>query len=283
MNKRGFIALDIDGTITADKHGVPLDVKNYFKKLEKEGWIIIVLTGRSFSFASQTLSSFDFPYYFCPQNGSIVFSMPEKKPIQKFYLHWDAIEVVEKVYEKSEENFLIFGGYERNDDCFYRPSHFSEKGLAYLKELQKRQPERLVAVESFDQELLNSFPLIKGFGSQSQLKPLLEELDSKNLFSLVIIRDLFFKDSFVFHINAKEAGKGNAVLHIQEKLGRLGPVIAAGDDANDASMFKVANVKIAMENAPNELKDLADYIAPSAEKMGIISAMNKALENLRDI
>lgn len=280
MNKRGFIALDIDGTITTDKHSVPVEVRDYFKNLEKKGWIIIVLTGRSFTFASQTLTSFDFPYYFCPQNGSVIFSMPQKKLISKFYLNFNAIKVVEKVYRTSNESFLVYGGYERNDDCFYRPKKFSEEGLAYLNKLKNRQPEKLVAVDEFDEELLKSFPLIKGFGNERELKPLLEELDTMNLFSLVIIRDLFFHHSCVFHINAKEAGKGNAILHIQKKLRKVGPVIAAGDDANDVSTFRVASIKIAMENAPNELKLLSDYIAPSAEKMGIISAMDKAIENL---
>ena len=60
----GWIALDIDGTITLDKYSVPQEVVDYLRKLEKSGWNIAMATGRSFVFASMALSKFDFPFTF---------------------------------------------------------------------------------------------------------------------------------------------------------------------------------------------------------------------------
>ena len=69
-DKKGWIALDIDGTITLDKYSVPQPVIDYLGSLSRSGWRIALATGRPYAFASMALSKFDFPYVFLVQNGS---------------------------------------------------------------------------------------------------------------------------------------------------------------------------------------------------------------------
>ena len=54
-------------------------------------------------------------------------------------------------------------------------------------------------------------------------------------------------------------------------------IIAAGDSYNDLPLFKVAGTCVAMETAPDELKDMADFIAPSAEEDGLAIAIDDFL------
>lgn len=53
---------------------------------------------------------------------------------------------------------------------------------------------------------------------------------------------------------------------------------AIGDGTNDLSLFAAVGpdgVKVAMGNAPDELKDLADWVAPSVEEHGFAVAMER--------
>jgi HAD superfamily hydrolase (TIGR01484 family) len=52
-------------------------------------------------------------------------------------------------------------------------------------------------------------------------------------------------------------------------------VIVVGDSYNDLPLFMAAGLKIAMGNAVDELKEIADYIAPSVEEDGVAHVIEK--------
>ncbi|HEY6042422.1 MAG TPA: HAD hydrolase family protein, partial [Anaerolineae bacterium] len=52
-------------------------------------------------------------------------------------------------------------------------------------------------------------------------------------------------------------------------------VLAIGDHDNDRSMIQWAGLGIAMGNAADVLKDVADFIVPSADEDGAAEAIDK--------
>ena len=74
----------------------------------------------------------------------------------------------------------------------------------------------------------------------------------------------------------KNASKGNAIYGLCKYLKiDLKDVIVIGDDKNDLSMFKVAGVSVAMENASRELKKEADEITKSNIQNGVAEVLYK--------
>lgn len=78
------------------------------------------------------------------------------------------------------------------------------------------------------------------------------------------------------HITNKEATKKEAI----EKLLKFfkvekKDVIGIGDSPNDMPLFLSVGFKIAMGNAPKELKDQADFIAPSLDEDGVAEVVKK--------
>jgi Cof subfamily protein (haloacid dehalogenase superfamily) len=73
------------------------------------------------------------------------------------------------------------------------------------------------------------------------------------------------------------ANKGTAVKHLAENI--LGfdrsQVLAIGDNFNDLEMLEYAGIGVAMGNAPDGLKPLADWVAPSVEDDGVAVAIEK--------
>ncbi|MNP82450.1 Sugar phosphatase YidA [compost metagenome] len=57
-------------------------------------------------------------------------------------------------------------------------------------------------------------------------------------------------------------------------------MIAFGDGHNDASMVKYAGIGIAMANAVEDLKQIADEVTLSNEDDGIAYALSKYFEDL---
>lgn len=276
MRMKGWIALDIDGTITLERYSVPEEVVAYLRSLSTQGWQIALATGRPFTFASYALSQFDFPYIFLAQNGSLALEMPEKKELFKRYLTDQAIPLVEKAYEGCEADFVIYAGYEKGDFGYFRPERFSPEYLEYLEEIQKRQKEPWQAVKQFE---ISSFPLIKCFGGTVQLRKVQERLVATHLFQIAMIRDPFVKDTSMLLVTDKRASKGLALQELFRQKGRGSRVVAAGDDENDISLLKAADIKIAMPHAPERLRKLADFIAPPTRERGILHALQIATEH----
>ena len=72
--------------------------------------------------------------------------------------------------------------------------------------------------------------------------------------------------------------KATAVLKLGEMIG-VDPnrMAAAGDGYNDLPLLKVCGLRIAMGDAPEELKAIAHYVAPSAEEDGLAVAIKEFL------
>ena len=55
----------------------------------------------------------------------------------------------------------------------------------------------------------------------------------------------------------------------------MSETIAFGDGMNDIEMFQTVNYKVAMENAVQELKNMADIITKSNNESGVAVALKK--------
>jgi Cof subfamily protein (haloacid dehalogenase superfamily) len=73
--------------------------------------------------------------------------------------------------------------------------------------------------------------------------------------------------------------KSNAVKFVSERLG-LTPaeIIAMGDNYNDVEMIQFAGVGVAMGNAPDDIKAVADYVTDTNNNDGVRKAMEKFFE-----
>ena len=73
-----------------------------------------------------------------------------------------------------------------------------------------------------------------------------------------------------------EATKGNAVRFLADMWGiKKEEIMACGDQDNDIEMLLAAGVKVAMGNATEDLKKIADYVTDSVDNDGVVKAVGK--------
>ena len=79
-------------------------------------------------------------------------------------------------------------------------------------------------------------------------------------------------------INHENAHKGAALLALTSHLGLdRSQVMAFGDGLNDISMIREAGIGVAMENAVEEVKAVADLITGSCEESGVADVIEQLL------
>lgn len=270
---KGWIALDIDGTITEEMDSIPQEIVIYLEGLEKQGWKILFVTGRTYAFARLVLHLFSMPYYLVLQHGADILLMPEKKLFSRAYLTHSAIDVLETVYVGQKEDFLVYSGYEKGDFCYYRPERFSQKVLNYIEKIKTLSIEPWVEVGAFP---LGDFPLIKCIGEPKQMFAINSVLSVHPNLHITTIKDPISKEFYLSLVTDAKATKGNAIKRVLSAHKEKGRLIAAGDDLNDLSMLQIADVAIAIETGPQELLTIADIVAATPAKFGIITALQKA-------
>ena len=57
----------------------------------------------------------------------------------------------------------------------------------------------------------------------------------------------------------------------------MNEIMAIGDGANDISLLSSVGLAIAMGNAPDEVKAVADYVTLDVDHSGVAAAINKFL------
>jgi hypothetical protein len=93
--------------------------------------------------------------------------------------------------------------------------------------------------------------------------------------------DLYLTQSVATFFEATHplSNKGAAVQYLAEELLELKPdqVMTVGDNFNDYEMIQYAGVGVAMGDAPKGVKAIADWVAPSVEDDGVVSAIEHFL------
>ena len=79
-------------------------------------------------------------------------------------------------------------------------------------------------------------------------------------------------------INDKEANKGTALGELAKLCGvDMEQTVAVGDGQNDLPMFAAAGLSVAMGNAPEEIRRMADEVAGQVKGDGIVSLLEDRL------
>ncbi|HLB53009.1 MAG TPA: HAD hydrolase family protein [Chlamydiales bacterium] len=275
---RGWIVLDIDGTMTNDPHSIPSSLIQYLKCLEKEGWQIALATGRTCRYALMALSELDIPYILMPQNGSAAVLMPEKKALFKRYLPFEAIAEIEELVEGNGYDFILYLGFDQGDRCYFRKKNFPPSTLKIMQKWQEIQKEKWNPVDCFTKELIPEFAAAKVYAPSSEIEVLGKKVRERKIFQVSSVRDPSNPGWSILFITHPMASKGKALEGAIEQLGRGGKVICAGDDENDLSLFEVSDFSIAMAHAPELLLKQAKLIADSDGEDKLIAALRKAIK-----
>ena len=97
------------------------------------------------------------------------------------------------------------------------------------------------------------------------------------LFTLASSFTIFFGD----HSSKKNGNTTTTNEHITKPYSDV-TYVAFGDSINDIYMIHTAGVGVAVENARDELKEVADYICPSNDNDGVAEVIEMIMDGSFD-
>lgn len=273
---RGLIALDIDGTVTHTVKTISPEVTAYLANLVADGWQIGFITGRTFALAEKVLRPLTFPYFLAAYNGALILQMPERLVLQRNYLEKDMLAQFEQISDEASNDCVIYSGWEHDDLCYYRPTHFQPALLDYALYRQGVKDESWIGLDGFARLPCQHFPSVKYFGCSPEIDRLCHRIEEQLGLHAPLCSDSVHKSYGIVQVTQPQANKGIA-LRTCAQLCEAEAVIAAGDDGNDMSMLTAADIRVVMQDAPEILLQIADIVAPPAKVNGIIEGLAKAI------
>lgn len=107
---------------------------------------------------------------------------------------------------------------------------------------------------------------------------LIEELEAVETVAPHIASSWGSGDVVDIHITEASATKKHGVEELLRRLNlNAKEVIGVGDNHNDLPMLSAVGLKAVVGNAPNEIKEIADYVAPSLEDDGVADVIHKLI------
>ena len=260
-----MLVLDLDGTLLDDNKEIPEENIVAIRKLNEDfGVIPVIATARPLDVAKYIAGKGGklFQKYIIATNGAIVQELETGK-----YL-------VNKSFTPAQIDALFAAAKEDNLECEFMTTE-CEVADAHYKDRRDIDPmyENMGQpfnfqdnLQEYAQRIDKPIPLFAISGTLEELEdclPKLSKIDGLQISTPCARSTPDGKSLAYFDIMRKGVTKSSAIETLADYLGiKKEEIIAFGDGGNDVEMFQTAGLKVAMKNASEGLKEIADIITP---------------------
>ena len=266
-----LLVLDIDGTIAGESNQVREPVKQAVQAVQAKGVQVAIATGRMYQSALRFHQAIGATLPLMAYQGAFI-----KDPAtEKLHRHWTlspaiALQLLDH-FEEPELLDLLSVHFYINDQLYVRKitpetriyadrSGIEPIAVGDLRSVLAQEPTKVLALCD------DSDVIAKLLGNlQTRYTP----------------AELYLTTSIATFFEAANplVNKGTAVRYLAEEYLGLKPenVMTVGDNFNDVEMLEYAGLGVAMGEAPDPVKAIANWVAPSVEDDGVVAAIETFL------
>ena len=268
--------LDIDGTLIDNKGNISKKTIQTISEVQLSGGIVTICTGRNIRKALPIAKKAGIKVPIGCIDGAILIEPETKNIVEGLELSQYEIDLIlsaaqsKQVFVELNTGYIYHKFAENEDD--YRYDIFN-----------KRTPIGRIKSYMGGVRYIKSFPQLKAITSPiyqiviagktdtiSEIKHIIQQGDCNN----IDIREHLW-DKYLF-ISRKGGNKASGVKRLCDYFRvSMSETITIGDDRNDIDMLEYCQYGIAVGNAKQGLKDIADEITDDIAEDGIYNSMKK--------
>lgn len=267
-----LIVLDIDGTLTNSKKEITPRTKEALIKIQEQGVYVAIATGRPTPGTKKLAEEIQldrFGNYVLSFNGGRVINCKTGEVVLDKTL---PAEMSWELCDVARENGVGILTYD-SECALAGPGEIDE----YMELEARINHIELKQVGHFKDYV--DFPVNKCLmtGEPEYLAELEKKLKKKYSGKLNVFRS----EPFFLEMMPKGIDKAAVIQNFLPFLGvTREEVICCGDGYNDKTMIEFAGLGVAMANARDEVKEVADYITDSNDEDGIAKVVEKFILNV---
>ncbi|MDU2591974.1 MAG: sugar-phosphatase [Paeniclostridium sordellii] len=263
-----LIALDIDGTLLNSKKEVTKEVFDAIQMAKKKGVKVVLSTGRPLPGVQSLLKELklnDEENYVVTFNGGLVQEISSQEVISNIEMSYEDFDIIYNELSK-KHNIKI---HINTPDSVVVPYKDAPKYSIHEANLNN------IRVICMDESEINenlTFCKVMLIDEPEIIDNIITKIPKDFHDKYTIVRSAPF---FLEFLN-KKVNKGSGLQALCNKL-NIDPceVIAVGDEENDRHMIEFAGLGVAMGNARDSIKEIANYITDSNDNHGVAKVISE--------
>lgn len=264
-----LIASDLDGTIIDGSNSISQDNLKAIDSLKKNNIPLVICTGKTYALSKDVCKNLHASFGIFG-NGSQIVDLSTGNEILSKSLSLSEIEACYSVIQK----------YDLHVHAYTESSIVTPKLLYMDLRNSILFPDKVnikIVDSVLDYAKSEKDPILKLIvSSTSSLLKVKEELEkATNLNIIHITKTGIYKDNVInkeyeyLDISPLNVTKGNALQMLSGYLDvPKDDILSIGDNINDIDMFKASNISVAVNNACDQVKSNADYVAKNSVENG---------------
>jgi Cof subfamily protein (haloacid dehalogenase superfamily) len=265
-----LLVVDIDGTIL-DKHGtISAKDQEALTKVRDLGIKVSLSTGRVPQACFRILSQLSLDDYHIFFDGGLVSNSESGKEI---YVSPISKELIKEIVEFTRRT-------EVECDLYSADRYFIERET-WVSDIRRKffniQPVIMDFNKIWQKErIIKGTIVVQSAEERAKAESLYQEFKGRLTFSLT--KTPAYPGIDFVNVVALDVSKGKALEALASFLMvSLTDIIAIGDGTNDVSLLSTAGFAVAMGNASDEVKKIADHVTLDVDHNGVAIAINKLL------
>lgn len=271
--KYKMIAMDMDGTLLTTDKQVSERSKEILQKAADAGIKLVICTGRIFTSAWEFAELIGTVAPIIASNGAYIREKDRDEVIYMKNLQKDEIFKAVQIVKKHGFYPHLFSSDTIFTEKLFFTSHVYDK---QNQSLPKDRQVKIVVTEDLEKVIEENYEIILKIVIVSEM----DEIEGLSKLRSEISKELDV--SIVSsaenncEIMSKGISKGNGVKILGDIYG-ISPeeTMCIGDNENDISMIEYAGLGVAMANASDALKEVANYITDTNDNDGVAKAIEK--------
>ena len=266
-----LVAIDMDGTLLNSKKELLEETKQYFKNFHNKNTetILVLCTGRPESGIRPYLKDLGYleeNHYIISQNGANIYESQTGKRVMDSFVDSAAIQ---KWIELGKKHGISVMG--AGVDYYYSFDEDPTEWMEFDVKLVSGKLKRIPTKESLNTD----FYKILLMGDEEQLNEFETYIPQEWRDEFYLVRS----QKYLVEVLTKGVNKAFGLEKLAQKLNIQPSEIAAiGDAANDIEMLEYAGLAVAMGNASEEVKAIADIVTDTNENNGVIKAIDQLIQ-----
>nr|WP_263313405.1 Cof-type HAD-IIB family hydrolase [Mammaliicoccus sp. Marseille-Q6498] len=266
-----YIVMDMDDTLLTSNNDISEKTLSYLKEKQQEGLKLILASGRPTAGMTKHAESLDLQNnggYIVSYNGAYVIDAKDNKIEFKQTI---SKEDAHQIIDFCRENNFFYLTY-IDDEIIHDSTH------EYMNIEGDLTGLPLKSVKDIKEAINADVPKVMGVDYEEHIAKANDSLNGQfndNISSTIS------KPYFLEFMDNK-VSKGKSLQKLFDKIGvDFSEVIAFGDSLNDSDMIEKAGVGVAMGNANDTIKNIADLVTDDHDNDGIVVALEKILANTK--
>lgn len=258
--KKTLYVSDLDGTLLNDKSVVSDNSKRILNELiNSRGVLFTVATARTQATVEPLLNGVGANLPFIVMNGAAMWDSSTHRYVNAVTMHENTVSRICDIYERHGLHPFIYRNHEGVIHAFHK-SDLRDSEKAFMKERMNTPYKKFVLGEEPYSATGDDALIIFSMNTFANLEAVNRDIiKAKIPCHTVCYHDIFDYNDGILEVYAPGVTKASAVSRLKKITG-ADRLVVFGDNLNDMEMMKYADYSVAVENAVDELKNVASEV-----------------------